>query len=59
MQKTVITYTCDGCAKESDVETHRLGLDKKSVEVDLCERCMAKAEKVLSPLLDAGRRVRK
>jgi len=58
--KRVVVLVCDLCSTEGEtVSTRTVAVDRRHVEVESCTRCWTRAEKVLVPILDAGRRVRK
>jgi hypothetical protein len=60
MKREVVVLVCDLCQREGDgVASHEVALDRKAVVVETCERCQAKAEKALGPLLEAGRRAKR
>ena len=58
--RETIVLVCDLCSAEGDsVHTHSLTVDGKSLEVEACGKCWAKADKALVPFIEAGRRVRR
>lgn len=58
VSKQVVTLVCDICKSEGDgVTTHRVLLDKRLVDVELCGKDFTKVEKYLGPIITAGRKV--
>lgn len=59
--KEVVILICDLCGKaEGDgVTTHEVQVDRKARSVEACERCWGKVEKVLTPIIENGRKRRK
>lgn len=60
--QTFITLVCDRCGKESSdrrpVATHSVSLDRKLVDVEVCDPCWNRSTTAVAELLTLGRRRR-
>ena len=58
-ERRTVVLICDLCGSESDTQTHRVALDRKMVELEICLKCRGRYfDKVVVKLLEAGRRVK-
>lgn len=56
VQRQIVTYVCDECGTEQDVEERQGSLDgKASRSVDACPTCWERASQPLRDLLAKGR----
>lgn len=55
--QTNIVYVCDLCGSEDRVRTHKVGIDRRTAELEACTACWEPAKELLEKMLAAGRRV--
>ncbi len=54
---TQVTLTCDVCGKAKDVQTHTIGLDGKTYEIDLCPKDGKALTKAAAGYVSSARRI--
>lgn len=54
---TQVTLTCDVCGKAKDVQTHTIGLDGKTYEIDLCPKDGKALTKTAAGYVSSARRI--